>query len=183
MSNMSEKTLENKKIAMIIAFQNFQDEECFIPRSIFLEKGIAIKIISSENGEAIGTYGGAINVDLCLDELNVSDFDAIIFVGGCGAAKYIENDKCHNIAQKAVSENKVLGAICSAPAILARAGVLKNKKATAWSSNIDKSIIKILKKQGANYQDNPVVIDEKIITANGPSCARQFAQTIIGLLK
>ncbi|MBU2579182.1 DJ-1/PfpI family protein [Patescibacteria group bacterium] len=172
-----------KKIAMVIAFQDFQDEECFIPRSIFLEQGAMVKIVSDEKGEAVGVFGGAINVDLVFDELNVSDFDAIIFVGGGGAAKYIENDKCHCVARSAISENKILGAICIAPAILARAGVLKNKKATAWSSSMDKSIVKILKNEGAIYQDDAVVVDEKIITANGPQSARQFAQAIVGKFK
>lgn len=176
------KNFEDKKIAIIIAFQDFRDEECFIPQSIFLTEGATVKIISEKRGEAVGVYGGVINVDLTLDELKVSNFDAIIFVGGSGAAKYVEDDKCHCIARKAIFENKILGAICSAPAILARAGVLKNKKATAWSNNMDKSIIKILKKEGAIHQDDSVVCDGKIITANGPQAARQFAQTIIEVL-
>ncbi len=168
---------------MIIAFQDFRDEECFIPRSIFLGEGMTVKIISEKKGEAIGVYGGVVNVDLSFDELNVSDFDAIIFVGGSGVAKYIEDAQCHRIVREAVSENKILGAICSAPAILARAGVLKNKKATVWSSNMDKSIVKILKNEGAAYQDAPIVQDGKIITANGPQSARRFAQAIIEVIK
>lgn len=167
------------KIAMIIAFQDFRDEELFIPRNIFLQKGFDTKIISTKKGQAVGVYGGVVSVDLTLDELKVSEFDVVIFVGGSGAAQYINNEKCHQIAQQAVSEDKVLGAICSAPAILARAGVLKDKKATTWSSDFDKSIIKILKQEGADYQDIPVVIDKKIITANGPQSAREFAQAVV----
>jgi protease I len=171
-----------KKIAMIIAFQDFRDEELFIPRSIFLAEGAEVKIVSTKKGKAIGVFGGVIDVDLTLEELNVSEFGAIVFVGGAGAAKYVNDEKCHQIARKAVSQEKILGAICIAPAILARAGVLKGKKATVWSSNLDKSAIKILKEEGADYQKDSVVADGKIITANGPVAARKFGEAIVRLL-
>lgn len=180
---MVEKLLQNKSIAMIIAFQDFRDEEYFIPKSIFLAEGAQVQTISIKKGEALGSYGGIINVDLTLDDLKVSDFDTVIFVGGSGAAKYIENDKCHQIAQETVSVNKVLAAICIAPAILARSGVLEDKKATVWSSELDKSAVKILKEEGADYQKAPVVQDGKIITASGPEAARKFGETIVRILK
>lgn len=192
---MIEKTAKNKKmvrqahhpehgrrIAMIIAFQDFRDEEYFIPKSIFSGEGLEVKTVSSKKGKAVGSYGGVIEVDLTLEDLKVSDFDGIIFVGGNGAAQYIPDEKCHQIAQEAVSQDKVLGAICIAPSILARAGVLKGKKATVWRSSLDKSAVKILEEEGADYQSEPIVIDGKIITANGPQSARKFGETIVRAL-
>ena len=179
---MPEKATSNKKIAMIIAFQDFRDEEYFIPKNIFLGEGAQVQTVSSKKGKALGSYGGVIEVDLTLEELNIADFDAIVFVGGSGAAKYMNDERCWQIANQVVSEGKVLGAICVAPAILARAGVLKNKKATVWSSTLDKSAVKILKEEGANYQSDPVVVDGKIVTALGPQAARKFAETIVRVL-
>lgn len=179
---MPEKTPTNKKIAMIIAFQDFRDEEYFIPKNIFSGEGLEVKTVSSKKGKAVGSYGGVIEVDLTLEDLKVPDFDGIIFVGGGGSAKYTNDDRCHQIAQEAVSQTKILGAICIAPTILARAGVLKDKKATVWRSALDKSAVKILKEGGANYQSEPVVIDGKIITANGPQSARKFGETIVRVL-
>jgi len=57
--------------------------------------------------------------------------------------------------------------------------VLKGRKATVWQSPLDKSAVKILKEEGADYQKGPVVVDGKIVTANGPGAARKFAETII----
>ena len=48
---------------------------------------------------------------------------------------------------------------------------------------MDKSAVKILKESGAIYQDNPVVVDGKIITASGPLVAKKFAEAIINTLK
>lgn len=172
----------SKKIAMIIAFQDFRDEEYFIPKNIFLGKRLEVKTVSSKKGKALGSYGGVIDVDLTLKELSVSDFDGIVFVGGSGAAKYMNDERCHQIAQEAVSQGKVLAAICISPTILARSGILKNKKATVWQNNLDKSAVKILKEEGANYQAEPVVIDEKIVTADGPQSARKFAEMIVRVL-
>ena len=167
---------------MVIAFQDFRDEEYFIPKNIFLGEEIEVKTVSSKKGKAVGSYGGVIDIDLILEDLRVSDFDGIVFIGGSGAAKYIEDEKCHQVAQGAISQDKVLGAICIAPAILARGGVLKNKKATVWSSALDKSTVKILKEEGVDYQPGPLVVDGKIITASGPPAARKFGETIVRIL-
>ncbi len=179
---MSEKTLQGKKIAMIVAPQDFRDEEYFIPKNIFIGEGAEVKTVSTQKDKAIGTYGGVIDIDLTLDELNILDFDAIVFVGGNGAARFMNDEKWHQIVRQTVSHDKVLGAICIAPTILARAGVLKGKKATVWSNTLDKSAVKVLKEEGADYQKTQVVVDGKIVTASGPQAARRFAEMIVHLL-
>lgn len=176
------KEMKEKKAALIIAFKDFRDEEYFIPKQVLKIGGNKITTVSSELGKAIGTYGGEVNVDLTLDKLKVDDFDAIIFIGGSGALKYTEDETCWKIAQESVQKNKVLGAICIGPVIMARAGVLSGKKATVWSSPLDKSAVKILKEEGAIFEDNQVVQDGNIITANGPQVARKFGETILRAL-
>lgn len=174
-----EKPLENRKIAMIIAFREFRDEEYFIPKQILSSAGAKIITVSTSLGQAIGKMGGDVKVDLLLDELKPGDYDAVLFIGGPGAAKYIDDSLAHQIAREVGETDMVLGAICVAPAILARAGVLRGKNATVWSSVLDKSIVKILKEEGAIYKPEPVVIDRRIITANGPAAAKEFAYAII----
>jgi protease I len=61
---------------------------------------------------------------------------------------------------------------------LAKAGVLKGKKATVWSSPMDKSPIKILTQNGAIFENLDVVVDGNIITANGPQAAEEFGIVI-----
>ena len=179
---MAEKPLENKKIAIIIAFREFRDEEYFIPKQILKAAGAIITTVSTSLGEAIGKLGGEARVDLTLDELRVGDYNAVLFIGGSGAAKYIDDYQARQIARETADSNTLLGAICIAPAILAKAGVLSGKKATVWSSTMDKSAVKILKEEGAKYQSEPVVIDGRIITADGPISAKKFAEAIIEAL-
>ncbi len=167
---------------MVIAFKDFRDEEYFIPKDIFERAGAKITTISSSLGTAIGADGGDTNVDLAVEDIKVKDYDAIVFIGGPGAQKLIDKPEMHKIAQEAVENNKILGAICIASAILAIAGVVEGKNATVWSSSMDKSAVKILKEGNANYIQESVVIDGNIITADGPQSATQFAEVIMRAL-
>ena len=181
-SSMSEKTLQGKKIAMVIAFRDFRDEEYFIPKEILQGAGAEIKTVSNQMGTAIGADGGEAEVNLLISEINSADFDAVVFIGGPGALKYLDNENSYRVAKETISQNKVLASICISPVILAKAGVLEGKKATVWSSSLDRGPVKVLKSNGAIYQDRPVVVDEKIITGNGPAAAREFGGKIIELL-
>ncbi len=179
---MNEKFLAGKKAAMVIAFQDFQDEEYFAPKEILEKAGVKIKTVSNKLGQAIGATDGDTQVDLLLEDFNPADFDAIVFVGGSGCLTNLDNEKSYKIARETVSQNKVLGSICISPVILAKAGVLQGKKATVWSSPLDKFPIKILKENGAIYEAKSVVQDGKIITANGPAVAKEFGQVLLEVL-
>ena len=172
-----------KKAAIIVASRDFQDEECFLPKEILENEGVEVKIISNQEGLALGTEGGEVKVDILLENLNPSDFDGIIFVGGPGCLKHLDNESSYKIAREAVKQGKVLAAICISPVILAKAGVLKGKKATVWSLPLDKKPVRILKDKGAFYQERGVVVDGRIITADGPQSAKELGRAVVGLLK
>jgi protease I len=177
---MLEKT--GKKAVMIIAFRDFRDAEYFLPKEILEKAGIEVKTASNRMGTAIGADGGDTKVDLLVSQINVSDFDAIIFVGGPGCLNALDNEDSYRVAREAVSQEKILAAICISPVILAKAGVLKGKKATVWT-DFTKSQAKILEKEGATFEEKPVVVDGKIITANGPGAAKDFGEAILEFLK
>ena len=177
------KTLENKRIVMITAFKDFRDEEYFVPREILEAAGAEIKTASNQKGTAIGADGGEVEVDLLVSEVNSAEFNAVVFIGGPGCLENLDNEDSYKVAKETVSQNKVLAAICISSTILAKAGVLQGKKATVWSSIMDKSAVKILKEKGAIYQDTPVVVDGKIITGSGPAAAKEFGEAIIKALQ
>lgn len=172
----------DKKIAMIIAFRDFRDKEYFLPKEIFEGSGFTVKTVSDKLRLAIGADGGEAIIDFPIGDLNPSEFDAIVFIGGPGTVKHLDNEAFYNAARKTISAGKVLAAICVSPVVLAKAGVLSGKRAAVWSSPMDKSAVRILEKNGAKYSDEPVVADGKIITASGPSAAGEFAKTIVKIL-
>jgi protease I len=166
-------TLQGKSILMVIAHQDFRDEEYQEPRQIFEARGAKVTVASSSLETAKGALGAEVKPDLLLKDAAVDDYDAIVFVGGPGAQEYWDDPVAHAIAQEAVAQGKVLAAICIAPTTLAKAGVLQGKKATVFSSEAEE-----LKAGGANYTGVSVERDGLIITANGPQAATEFAEEI-----
>ena len=175
--------LNNIKIVIIVAYKDFRDEEYFVPRGIFDEAGFTVRVASDEIGTAQGTDGGEVNVDIDLKDLDVFEFDAIVFIGGPGALNHLDKEESYKIAKDAINQNKILAAICISPVILAKAGVLNGKKATVWTGPLDKSAQNILEQNGASYQKDSLVRDGNIITADGPNAAKEFANKIVDALK
>ena len=170
--------LKGKKIAMVIAFRDFRDAEYFIPADILAGYGAKIIPLSTKKGIAMGADGGDAEVLLTPEEFQAKDFDALVFVGGPGMAKELVNQDFQRMAQAMVKAGKLLAAICIAPVLLAKAGILQGKKATVWSGPMDKAPISMLKESGADYQEKALVIDGLIITANGPGAAKDFGEAL-----
>lgn len=168
------QSVKSKKVVMIIASNNFRDEELLKPREVLEKNGVKVTLASSSLKEAKGMLGAKVKPDILFTDINVADYDAVIFVGGTGADEYWDNSTAHKIANDANSAKKIVGAICIAPVTLAKAGLLKNKKATTYSSTVNE-----IKSAGANYTGADVEMDGNIITASGPAAAQKFGETIV----
>ncbi len=165
--------LSDKKVLLIIAPENFRDEEYFKTKDVLDSKGIATITASAGTGEIRGMLGGTVTPDKTLDDVSVDEYDAVVFVGGTGAAAYFNDSKALNIAKQAYEKGKVLAAICIAPSILANAGILQDKSATSYPSEQGN-----LENRGAKYTGEQVTSDGKIITGKGPEAATRFGDEI-----
>ncbi len=168
-----------KNVLMIIAPEGFRDEEYHEPREEFRKAGFEVVTASTIEGETLGMLGGTAIAEKAIDRVNAADFDAVVFVGGRGAAVYFDDPKAHQLAKDAADHGKVLAAICIAPNILANAGVLKGRKATTYK---DEGLISNMRAKGAVYTGADVERDGKIITASGPSAAAKFGKEIVKAL-
>lgn len=167
-----------KKALIVIAPENFRDEEFLEPKSVLEAAGVEITVASKGVETAKGALGATAKVDKDISEVNAADYDAVIFVGGTGASTYFNDAQALKIATDAIGLNKVVGAICIAPSILANTGILQGKRATAFSSEEAN-----LKAKGLTYTGEEVTQDGNIITGNGPDASTKFAQTIANELK
>lgn len=162
-----------KSILMIVAPENFRDEEFLEPKAVFEKMGMKVTIASKGVKTAKGKLGASVEIDKDISAVNVDEYDAIIFVGGNGSSVYFEDSDALEIAKEAYENGKVIAAICIAPSILANAGILEGKNATCYSSESSN-----LETQGAKYTGKDVEIDGKIITSNGPKPAAKFGKAI-----
>ncbi len=165
------------KVVMVIAHNDFRDEELFETKDVLEDKGIKVTIASSALGLARGMLGGTIKPDILVNQIDVNNYDAIVFVGGIGASEYWDSAIAHKITKEAIEKKKVVAAICIAPVTLAKAGILKGKKVTSWPSEADK-----LGKGGAIYTGKDVEVDGLIVTAAGPKAAKGFGESILKAL-
>jgi protease I len=166
-----------KKILMIIALKNFQDNELMKPKEVFEQKGYSVVIASTDTSTAKGMLGGKVEVDLNYFDTVVDDYEAVIFVGGSGASIYFDDEQAIELARSAYQGEKVVGAICIAPSILANSGILKGKLATSYASEADN-----LEEKGAKFTGDAVTVDGKVVTADGPNAAKEFGEKIVELL-
>jgi protease I len=160
-------------VLMIIAPTDFRDEEYFEPKKVFESRGYEVTTASKVVDEARGKLGARVPIDIDIKDVDVADYDAIVFIGGPGASTFMKDETALQIARDADSQGKIVSAICLAPSILANAGVLKDHEATAFVSektNID------LKSKG--FTNQPVTVDGNIITGNGPESAKAFGEAV-----
>ncbi len=166
-----------KRALLVVGSDGFRDEELFETGRVLEVGGVETVVASNRTGIIRGVLGGVVEVRLVLDEVIVDDFDAIVFVGGPGAAEYFEDPVAINIAREAAHKGKVLGAISIAPAILANAGVLRGVQATSIVTERPR-----LAQAGAILSDAMVERDRLVVTADGPLASRTFGRAIVDAL-
>ncbi len=172
----------SKKALLILAPTGYQDVEYNGTRAELEKGGCEIVVASGTGGTARGKFGGTVERTLPLADVSVGDFDAIVFIGGPGAEAYVSHPEALRIAHETVRAEILLGAICVAPLILAKAKVLDGRRATVWDDG-QGTQAKILQKAGAQYTGDQVTRDGKIVTGNGPEAAAEFGRTIVELLR
>jgi len=170
--------LAGKKAVLVIAPSRFRDEELAHPSDILKAKGCKVVVACSALDEAKGMRGAKVKPDVLLADVKAEDYDAVVFIGGTGARVYFDDPTAHALAKAAAEKGKVLAAICFAPSILARAGVLKGVPATAYRSRR-----RDLENHGARWVSQSVVRKGRIITANGPRASTKFGQFLVMALK
>ncbi len=167
----------NKSILIVVSSYDFNETEYSVPRKIFEESGFEVKVASLEGGKCYGSKYLVVESDLSLKDVNMNDFSAIVFVGGDGIELYFDKEEALNLAKEFNYAGKLVCAICWAPVVLAKAGVLRNRKATVWNG-----AVRDLELADATYTAQMVTVDKNIVTANGPAAAEEFSEKIVSML-
>lgn len=169
------------RVLVVIAPEQFRDEELFEPVNLFRREGIEYEIASTRKVIAHGMLGGRAEATLALNEVKPERYDGIVVVGGIGSERHLWGSReLRELVTRFGKEGKVVAAICLSPVALGRAGVLKGKRATVFRTP---ATVQELKACGADLSADDVVADGRVITANGPPAARRFAEEIVKALR
>jgi len=170
----------SKNVLMVIAPKDFEDGEFFIPKTL-LEVNGANVTVASTTSKALGINGSTYTTDILISDAKAKNYDAIVIVGGTGVIGSLWDDKdLRSLVKDANKQKKIIAAICAAPPILARAGILKDKNATMfpWSDGI-----KELTDNDVNYVDKEVVVSGNIVTGRNPDASVAFGLKLCEVLK
>jgi protease I len=171
--------LEGKRIA-ILAEEDFEDAELMEPLRAMKNAGATVVIVGSGSKKSYKGKRGSTEVkaDATADEVDASDFDAVIIPGGYAPDKMRLHRPMIDLVRKAHAAGKIIAAVCHGPQLLISAEIVKGRRMTSWPSvAID------LKNAGAVWVDEPVVRDGSIITSRKPSDLPQFDEAIIAALR
>ncbi|HLD31351.1 MAG TPA: DJ-1/PfpI family protein [Patescibacteria group bacterium] len=167
-------------VILVVASQGFQSFE-FTAIKTELERAGQVVLVASDKSPATANDGSKVIPNLLLSAISPKDNTGLFLIGGPGALAHLDTEEFMIKIKEWANSGKLFGAICISPRLLAKAGVLANKKITGW--NLDDELPKILTKYQAQYVPQPVVRDGQVITADGPGSAMAFGREIARALK
>src|SRR5262249_25938061 len=110
-----------------------------------------------------GKHGLIADTDANVSELDMSDFDGILIVGGWAPDKLRRSDQVLQLVRTADASDKILGVICHGGWVVASANTQKGRTMTCTRGTKDD-----VKHAGEPYLDEPVVVDRNFVTARRP---------------
>lgn len=125
--------------------------------------------------EINSSFNQKFTVDVLVNEVDINSFDALVVPGGFKNYGYYEDafkEEFLNVIREFRSKNKIIASVCVGALPLAKSGVLKNKNATTYNQS---EYRQTLKNHGIVVSKEQIVIDDNLITSNGPSTAVEVA--------
>ena len=170
--------LDNKRIAILVA-NGFEQVELTGPKEALEKAGADTHIVSIEKEKVTAwdrtNWGSEFQVDVPIDQAAAEDFDGLVLPGGQLNPDFLRvNEQAVQFVRDFESQEKPIAAICHGPWTLIEAGLVLNKRMTSYPS-----IKTDLKNAGADWVDEEVVIDDRLITSRKPDDIPAFNEAII----
>ncbi|MBS3779322.1 MAG: type 1 glutamine amidotransferase [Desulfovermiculus sp.] len=169
--------LKGKK-AMVMIEDMFNDYEFIYPYYRLLEAGLEVQVVGPEAGKSYaGKSGTTARSTLSASQADAGDFDVLVIPGGYAPDHMRRHKEMVDLVRAMVEKDKVVGAICHAGWMLASAEVLQGKKMTSFYAIKDDMV-----HAGADWVDQEVVVDKKLVTSRTPDDLPAFMRSILELM-
>lgn len=160
----------------IFLADGFEIVEAMAPVDIIRRAKIEIKTVGVTGKTVVSSNGVPLVADVICDEFDYSDAECIILPGGgLGVENLEKSEFVSTVIDKAAKDRLLICAICAAPSLLGKKGILKNKNAICFPG-FEKYL------DGANLSQEYVVKDENYITAKGAGVSLEFGFEIVKAL-
>ncbi len=152
----------------------FEETEAIAPIDILKRAGAEVVTVGVGSDRITGSHGITVIPDVTEQDVLLTDkVDMIVLPGGMPGTLNLEKSAAVQAAMKFCAENgKLIGAICAAPSIIGKAGLLSGKEAVCFPG-FEEFLI------GAKLSDKKVCTDGNYITAAGAGVAVQFGLALV----
>lgn len=162
-----------KKILIPLA-NGFEEIEASVAIDVLRRAGLEVVTAGLPGTMVTGSRDVKFIADEKFDDVNPQDFDALVLVGGNPG--YVNLSKSQKVAQAVKdfdAEKKTVAAICGAPTVLVKAGIMENRRATIYPG---------MERELPMPRNGRVVADEHVITSQSPGTAIEFALKLVEVL-
>jgi protease I len=180
MGQSESQALQGKRVAVLMT-DGVEQVEYTGPRSFLEQQGATVTLISpKEAGDEIQGFnhlepGDKFKVELNVRDAKAADFDALVLPGGVANPDQLRlSEESIALIRRFGEEEKPIAAICHGPWTLIDAGIAQAKHLTSWPS-----LKTDLCNAGAEWSDEQVVIDDRLITSRKPSDIPAFNQALM----
>lgn len=156
----------------------FEEVEAIAPIDILRRANVEVRMISVTGEKVVkGSHGIEIVTDSLFEETDFSDGELLILPGGMPGTLNLEaHSDLAELLQFYFQKGKMLAAICAAPMVLGKLGLLNGQRATCYPS-FEEYLL------GAEFSEDRVVVSENIITSRGAGTAMEFGLALVEKLK
>ena len=161
-----------KSICIFLA-EGFEEVEALLPLDIMRRGGLSVKTVSvTGKGVVRGAHQVPVVADEMIEHLKEEDIEMIVLPGGLpGATNLDAHDGLSQLITNFAAAGKPLAAICAAPLVYGKRGLLKGKKATCYPG-FEEYL------EGADYTASMVEVTDNFILGKGPAAAAEFGFAI-----
>ena len=157
--------------------EGFEEIEAINVIDILRRADVEVVTAGLKDGLVEGAHKVRVMPDTSLDKIDFKDFDGLVLPGGAPGFINLGNDeRILNMAREMDRAGKIVAAICAAPSVLIKAGVLQGRKATVHPSG--KKEVEAC----AKFSEDRVVVDKNLITSRTPGTALEFALKLVEVL-
>jgi len=166
-----------RKIAVFLA-EGFEEGEALFVVDILRRAGFQCNSVSINEKMVKGCHGIEVLTDKIISD-EIKEYDMIVLPGGLPGATNLRDDErvIELVKYFDKAPEKFVAAICAAPMILEKAGIIKGRTVTSYPGEEYTTLLK-----DANYVEDIVVVDDHLITSRGPASTLPFAYTLVDAL-
>ncbi|MCK4394538.1 type 1 glutamine amidotransferase, partial [Candidatus Bipolaricaulota bacterium] len=153
--------------------------ELWVPYYRLLEAGLSVQIVGKEKEKTYaGKHGIAVSAGDSFVETSLDGVKAVVIPGGLAPDRLRTHEDALDLVRQADKKGIVIAAICHAGSVLVSAGVVSGRHLTSYRSIRDDLVA-----AGAEWVDEPVVVDKNLITSRTPNDLPQFLPAILNAVK